>query len=82
MTMNEFPQGLILKDSYPFMCSECSHEMFLVPSIIMIMGLNSGHGTCSKCKTFLHLEINADNETAKSEPMNKYHKRLGLVNEN
>lgn len=42
---------------YNFKCPECGHEQSAAPSISMNMGRNHGHGSCMKCKTFLHLEI-------------------------
>lgn len=46
-----------LKDKYDFTCAKCGHPMQFAPSISMQMGINTGHATCSKCNTFLHLEI-------------------------
>ena len=42
---------------YNFKCPSCEHEQSASPSIFMEMGMNRGHGSCMKCKTFLHLEI-------------------------
>ena len=52
-----------LKDKYDFTCANCGHEMQFKPSICMEWGINSGHATCSKCNTFLHMEI--DNQSQK-----------------
>lgn len=38
-------------------CSVCEAEFYIGASIAMQMGMNTGHCTCAKCKTFLHVEI-------------------------
>lgn len=48
------------KEAYPFTCVVCGHEQIAQISIFMHMGLNSGHGSCLQCRTFLHLEIQGD----------------------
>lgn len=55
-------------------CSECQHEFYCGLSIAMRCGLNTGHATCSKCKTFLHIEI-LEGDAAWTEPMAKYLER-------
>lgn len=37
-------------------CSECSKEFYIGASIAMLAGVNSGHGSCPACNTFLHFE--------------------------
>jgi len=49
------------KERYDFICAKCGEEMWIAPSMMMTQfGLNQGHGSCLKCKTFLHLEITPD----------------------
>lgn len=55
-------------------CSECGNEMGVAPSWAMQSGLNSGHGSCLECKTFLHLWI--DGDEIKSEPFETYKVRM------
>lgn len=49
-----------MKERYNFICPNCKYEQSAAPSMFMEMGLNLGHGTCMKCKMFLHLEIVPD----------------------
>lgn len=64
------------KERYDFTCSECGHEMQAEPSIAMTdFGLNSGHGKCSKCGTFLRLKIAANGEYMESESYDKFNER-------
>ena len=49
-----------LKDKYDVKCCVCGHEFYFTPSIMMFLGINSGHGSCSKCKNFLRLKINQE----------------------
>ena len=44
-------------DRYSCVCVQCGYEFEAARSLWMDMGLNSGHGSCPKCRTFLHLEI-------------------------
>jgi hypothetical protein len=37
-------------------CSECTKEFYIGTSLAMQFGLNSGHGSCPRCQTFLHFE--------------------------
>lgn len=40
-------------------------------SLSMKMGVNSGHCTCQKCNTFLHVEI-LEGDEAWTEPFDDY----------
>jgi len=52
------PKRKTFKERYDFVCCNCGAELWAEPSIMMTgFGLNRGHGTCLKCKKFLHLEI-------------------------
>lgn len=55
-------------------CSECQHEFYIGLSMAMKMGMNTGHCTCSQCKTFLHVEI-LEGDAAWTESFEKYLKR-------
>lgn len=57
---------------YPVECSECGHEFYAAPSLSMHLGQNSGHGSCTKCKTFLHLEIDPSGDEMTSMPHVQY----------
>ncbi len=49
------------KHKYPFTCCVCgAKDLWAKPSMSMVFGRNSGHGTCPQCKTFLHLVIYPD----------------------
>jgi len=45
---------MIESKRHDFECCKCGHEMQLAESIAMEHGLRIGHGSCLKCKTFLH----------------------------
>ena len=49
------------KDRYDFDCCVCGAKLWAKPSIMMTgFGINRGHGVCTKCKTFLRLEVHPD----------------------
>lgn len=52
---------------YPTACCKCGHEFQIGASIAMQLGMNSGHATCPKCKTFLHVELTEDETAAVTE---------------
>lgn len=52
---------------HPTICCECGHEFPIGASISMQMGSNSGHATCPKCDTFLHISLNEHQTAAISE---------------
>ena len=55
-------------------CSECQHEFYCGLSLAMRCGMNTGHASCSKCNTFLHIEM-LEGDAAWTEPMAKYLER-------
>ena len=59
-------------------CSECQAEFYVGLSISMQMGMNTGHASCPKCNTFLHIEI-LEGDAAWTEPFDKYLKRTGTM---
>lgn len=66
-----------MKDRYDFACAACGHEMQFAPSVAMRdFGLkDAGHGSCSKCKTFLKLRIN-DADAGESQRFDEYLEKL------
>ena len=66
-----------LKETYDFVCPGCKKQLWAAPSKFMQRGVNSGHGTCPRCKTFFHLEIvpDLDGEVMQAEDWQKYMKR-------
>jgi transcription elongation factor Elf1 len=52
-------------------CAKCETEFYVGPSLSMKMGVNSGHCTCAKCQTFLHVEI-LEGDEAWTEPFDDY----------
>ncbi len=49
------------KKRYEFRCAKCNKVQWAKPSMSMTeFGRNSGHGRCTYCDTFLHLEIEGD----------------------
>ena len=69
------------KEKYDFVCCSCGYEQWAKPSIMMVgFGMNQGHGSCLKCKEFLHLEIKGglDGEKMISMKWDDYLKKEGL----
>lgn len=58
-------------------CSECQAEFYIGLSLAMRCGMNTGHCTCPKCQTFLHIEI-LEGDAAWTEPFQQYLKRSGV----
>ncbi len=54
--------GQDLKESYPFECPNCNATLNAKPSFSMSLGRNSGGGPCTKCNTYLQLEIAENND--------------------
>jgi len=66
------------KKRYDFTCPTCGATLWAKPSMMMTeFGINSGTGSCLKCKTFLHLEIVPDiyGEEMKAEKWDNYLER-------
>lgn len=64
------------KNKYDFTCPVCGQNNFLMPSIFMLMGINIGGGNCTKCKTYLQLEIiDIKNQKAKAIEYEKFVKQ-------
>lgn len=57
----DFPEGFEMKPDYPFACPVCGDNIHRARvSMAMQMGMNSGHGTCTQCGSFLHLSIDLE----------------------
>lgn len=63
MSTDKLPGNLELKGRYNVSCCKCDHEFSFAPSMAMRTGFNTGHGSCSECKTFLRLTIDTINNT-------------------
>lgn len=69
----KLPEGYEVQPSYPFTCATCGHEQMARPSIMMHgFGLNTGHGKCMECGTFLHLEIDTEKQVMTSQDWNEW----------
>lgn len=59
--LDKLPQDYEVKKQYQFSCAACGHWQTAKPSIMMRdFRINSGHGSCMECRTFLHLMIDTD----------------------
>lgn len=67
MSIDKLPRDLELKERYNASCCKCGHEFSFAPSMAMQTGFNTGHGSCSDCKTFLRLTIDTSDNTGKSK---------------
>jgi hypothetical protein len=56
-------------------CGACQHEFYCGRSLSMQMGLNSGHCSCPKCNTFLHVEC-LEGDAAWTEPHSVWLERI------
>lgn len=70
------PDGLQLRPSYPFTCPGCQAPLFAEPSILMLIGVNSGGGHCLNCGTHVHLEINDQNTAMTAQLWEEWHKEF------
>ena len=71
-----------LKKRYNFVCCNCGYKQSAKPSIMMVgFGINTGHGSCLKCKKFLHLEIEGglDGEKMVSELWDDFLKKEEVI---
>lgn len=69
------------KKSYDFTCCNCGCKQWAKPSMNMTQfGINSGCGSCLKCKEFLHLEIEGgvDGENMVSMLWDDFLKKEGI----
>jgi hypothetical protein len=41
----------------PTRCCSCQRAFHIRPSLMMRMGINTGHVTCPGCAEFLHVEV-------------------------
>ncbi len=57
----KLPNDYEVKEQYELSCAKCAREQMARPSIMMHgFGINSGHGSCLECGTFLHLMIDIE----------------------
>jgi transcription elongation factor Elf1 len=69
----KLPDGYEVQTSYSFTCAACGHEQMARPSIMMHgFGLNTGHGKCMECGTFLHLEIDTEKQVMISQDWDEW----------
>lgn len=57
-----------LQPHYPMTCCSCGAEWIVRPSLSMQHGINSGHGRCVDCNTFLRLALSEDGLRIESRP--------------
>lgn len=76
------------EERLPFKCVGCGKELWAHRSIMMHMGRNSGHGSCTQCKTFMHLKVSECGTKMEAmdwdEYMMNHHsdgKPVGILNE-
>lgn len=60
---------------YKGICPVCGKELFICKSLSMLMGINTGWGSCLGCETFLHMEFNEQRQEMDLEPFEDYAKR-------
>lgn len=60
---------------YKGICPVCGKELYICKSLAMLMGINTGHGSCLECGTFLHMEFNEERQEMDLEPFEEYVKR-------
>jgi transcription elongation factor Elf1 len=61
--MDKVVKVLNLKTEYDFDCCYCGHKQKAHPSIMMVgFQMNSGGGSCLKCRKYLRLQIDENNE--------------------
>ena len=64
---------IVLLEAYPFTCPVCGNEQMARPSLFMQTGMmNTGHGSCLNCNTFLQLEIAPENDRMIAEDFDKW----------
>lgn len=59
---------------YKGVCPVCGKENWICKSIAMEMGINTGHGACLGCKTFLHITFNPERQEMDLERFEDYEK--------
>ena len=59
---------------YKGVCPVCGKENWICKSIEMEMGINTGHGACLGCKTFLHITFNPERQEMDLKRFEDYEK--------
>jgi transcription elongation factor Elf1 len=57
---------------YPGKCPVCGKENWICKSIAMEMGINTGHGSCLGCHTFMHIKFNPERQEMDLERFEDY----------
>lgn len=60
---------------YKGVCPLCGKENWICKSVAMEVGINSGHGRCLGCGTFMHIQFNTERQEMDLEPFEEYIKR-------
>lgn len=47
-----------LRKKYSFRCPKCNKKLHAEPSLLMLMGMNTGGEGCPQCKSCFRLKIN------------------------
>ncbi len=64
---------IVLLEAYPFTCPVCGDEQMARPSLFMQTGMmNTAHGSCLNCATFLQLEIAPENDRMIAKSLDEY----------
>lgn len=50
------------RERYKGVCPVCGKENWICKSLAMEMGINTGVGSCLRCKTFLHITFNPERQ--------------------
>lgn len=57
---------------YKGVCPVCGKENWICKSIAMEMGINTGHGSCLGCHTFMHIKFNPERQEMDLERFEDY----------
>ena len=68
-----------LQKNYPLICPVCGIIQHAEPSVLMKVGTNSGHGNCTNCEEYLHLQISESGEHMTAETWTDYLERIRLT---
>ena len=63
------------RQRYKAICPICGKENWICMSVAMEIGINSGHGSCLGCGTFMHIQFNAERQEMDLETFEEYVKR-------
>ncbi len=60
------------RQRYKGICPIYGKENWICKSIAMEIGINSGHGSCLGCGTFMHIQFNTERQEMDLEPFEEY----------